>query len=394
MIINPTDEAALRAKQELQENEGSKIRHEVAPSSQQWPSLRNPRIVRVSRSFGGKDRHSKVCTIRGLRDRRIRLSVPTAVQLYDLQDKLGLSQPSKVIDWLLDATKEDIDKLPPLQMPQGFGQFNPQTFIESNGSRNLGDLLQLPHEPVFPMMGISTFLGKRGIDINDSLDGDGHETAQDRSSKYWNIDLAQTPKEKEVLLQQRGPLDDHKGKSIETNELQKHVGTCGHYAQLSAQNFFPVVSYSSLPQALASNAMPYSYNQWDHSNSSTSQLGGFQPITENSMHSGSVSSSSSSSALTLAGSQLYFCPPAMPSLFPTCPPHIAASSENNPLYMSHFQLPSSSSSQPIFPTSLIQPLHLINQQQSVMFSYTNTSARFHQPQENTADHTKDDEQSH
>ncbi|XP_019199986.1 PREDICTED: transcription factor PCF8-like [Ipomoea nil] len=87
-------------------------------SSRQWGgAFKNPRIVRVSRSFGGKDRHSKVCTIRGLRDRRIRLSVPTAIQLYDLQDRLGLTQPSKVVDWLLDATKLEIDKLPPLPFP-------------------------------------------------------------------------------------------------------------------------------------------------------------------------------------------------------------------------------------------------------------------------------------
>nr|XP_018678956.1 PREDICTED: transcription factor TCP5-like isoform X2 [Musa acuminata subsp. malaccensis] len=88
-------------------------------SSRAWSALRNPRIVRVSRSFGGKDRHSKVTTIRGLRDRRIRLSVPTAIQLYDLQDKLGLNQPSKVVDWLINAAQHEIDKLPPLEMLQG-----------------------------------------------------------------------------------------------------------------------------------------------------------------------------------------------------------------------------------------------------------------------------------
>lgn len=86
------------------------------PTRQWCSSFKNPRIVRVSRTFGGKDRHSKVCTIRGLRDRRIRLSVPTAIQLYDLQHKLGLSQPSKVVDWLIDASKHEIDKLPPLPM--------------------------------------------------------------------------------------------------------------------------------------------------------------------------------------------------------------------------------------------------------------------------------------
>ncbi|XP_076930562.1 transcription factor TCP17-like [Bidens hawaiensis] len=87
-----------------------------------WTKLKDPRIVRVSRAFGGKDRHSKVCTVRGLRDRRIRLSVPTAIQLYDLQFRLGLDQPSKVVDWLLDAAKHEIDKLPPLQMPASFAQ--------------------------------------------------------------------------------------------------------------------------------------------------------------------------------------------------------------------------------------------------------------------------------
>ncbi|KAL8266278.1 hypothetical protein R6Q59_003622 [Mikania micrantha] len=88
-----------------------------------WSKLKDPRIVRVSRAFGGKDRHSKVCTVRGLRDRRVRLSVPTAIQLYDLQDRLGLNQPSKAVDWLLEVAKNEIDELPPLQIPAGsFGE--------------------------------------------------------------------------------------------------------------------------------------------------------------------------------------------------------------------------------------------------------------------------------
>ncbi|KAK9067176.1 hypothetical protein SSX86_014501 [Deinandra increscens subsp. villosa] len=87
-----------------------------------WTKLNDPRIVRVSKAFGGKDRHSKVCTVKGLRDRRVRLSVPTAIQLYDLQDRLGLDQPSKVVDWLLDVAKQEIDELPPLQMPSWFPQ--------------------------------------------------------------------------------------------------------------------------------------------------------------------------------------------------------------------------------------------------------------------------------
>lgn len=49
----------------------------------------------------------------------------SAIQLYDLQDRLGLGQPSKVVDWLLNATKHEIDELPPLQIPpKSFNQFH------------------------------------------------------------------------------------------------------------------------------------------------------------------------------------------------------------------------------------------------------------------------------
>ncbi|KAI9086109.1 hypothetical protein K1719_031942 [Acacia pycnantha] len=105
----------------------------LTASSSQWLRSKDPRIVRVSRAFGGKDRHSKVCTVKGLRDRRVRLSVSTAIQLYDLQDRLGFSQPSKVVDWLLDAAKHEIDELPPLQIPPGsFSNFCHQPVTSMN----------------------------------------------------------------------------------------------------------------------------------------------------------------------------------------------------------------------------------------------------------------------
>ncbi|XP_076938957.1 transcription factor TCP2-like [Bidens hawaiensis] len=79
-----------------------------------WPSSR---IVRVSRASVGKDRHSKVLTSKGLRDRRVRLSVGTAIQFYDLQDRLGYDQPSKAVEWLLKAAASSIDELPSLDLP-------------------------------------------------------------------------------------------------------------------------------------------------------------------------------------------------------------------------------------------------------------------------------------
>lgn len=65
----------------------------------------------IVRATGRKDRHSKVCTAKGLRDRRVRLSANTAIQFYDVQDRLGYDRPSKAVDWLIKKAKSAIDEL-------------------------------------------------------------------------------------------------------------------------------------------------------------------------------------------------------------------------------------------------------------------------------------------
>lgn len=65
----------------------------------------------IVRSTGRKDRHSKVCTAKGPRDRRVRLSAHTAIQFYDVQDRLGYDRPSKAVDWLINKAKASIDQL-------------------------------------------------------------------------------------------------------------------------------------------------------------------------------------------------------------------------------------------------------------------------------------------
>ncbi|XP_004955073.1 transcription factor PCF8 [Setaria italica] len=70
------------------------------------------RMCQVARAAaGGKDQHNKVVTVWGLRDRRVQLSVPTAIQFYDSQDRLNVAQPSKAIKWLIRTA---IDELPSL----------------------------------------------------------------------------------------------------------------------------------------------------------------------------------------------------------------------------------------------------------------------------------------
>ncbi|KAI8018971.1 Transcription factor TCP13 [Camellia lanceoleosa] len=204
---------------------GKKSKGSSSSSITTWSRLNDPRIVRVSRAFGGKDRHSKVCTVKGLRDRRVRLSVPTAIQLYDLQDRLGLNQPSKVVDWLLNVAKHEIDELPPLQMPN-FGQ-NHQTLVA-----NLGD--------------------KEGLKINNSLDWDDQ------------LGLARS---KEVETE----IADEKEDWNQRNEEEKQEYLESHGANASPNKFFPKFNHSSIP-GLLNNVMPYNpFYRWDPSNFPFSQ---------------------------------------------------------------------------------------------------------------------------
>ncbi|CAA2954521.1 Hypothetical predicted protein [Olea europaea subsp. europaea] len=58
-----------------------------------------------------KDRHSKIITAQGPRDRRIRLSIGTARKFFDLQELLGFDKPSKTLNWLLTNSKIAIEDL-------------------------------------------------------------------------------------------------------------------------------------------------------------------------------------------------------------------------------------------------------------------------------------------
>ncbi|GAU42282.1 hypothetical protein TSUD_81910 [Trifolium subterraneum] len=93
-------------------NEENNGRRDVNNRFNSWHH--SSRIIRVSRASGGKDRHSKVMTSKGLRDRRVRLSVTTAIQFYDLQDRLGYDQPSKAVEWLIKSASDAISELPSL----------------------------------------------------------------------------------------------------------------------------------------------------------------------------------------------------------------------------------------------------------------------------------------
>ncbi|PIN25584.1 hypothetical protein CDL12_01660 [Handroanthus impetiginosus] len=131
---------------------------------------------RIIRSGGRKDRHSKVCTARGTRDRRVRLSPRTAIQFYDVQDRLGYDRPSKAIDWLMKEAKAAIDALnepPPLdatnvtenqQMQQESGRGitqNLENLNNDNPSSSFGFLSNGPDFQAYPSDDFSLSISRR-----------------------------------------------------------------------------------------------------------------------------------------------------------------------------------------------------------------------------------------
>ncbi|GAA0173167.1 DNA-binding transcription factor [Lithospermum erythrorhizon] len=109
----------------------------------------------IVRSTGRKDRHSKVCTAKGPRDRRVRLAAHTAIQFYDVQDRLGYDRPSKAVDWLIKKAKsaiDELDELPPWNpipgVKQGTSFEQQEAELQEQNEENQGNLAQNQHQQI------------------------------------------------------------------------------------------------------------------------------------------------------------------------------------------------------------------------------------------------------
>lgn len=125
----------------------------------------------IVRSIGRKDRHSKVCTAKGPRDRRVRLAAHTAIQFYDVQDRLGYDRPSKAVDWLIKKAKSAIDELAqlPAWHPSNSSMPNDEEQQQQLGFRRAD-------------LGVSASSGKRAIGMIDGegdRDNTSHRNLQD-----------------------------------------------------------------------------------------------------------------------------------------------------------------------------------------------------------------------
>ncbi|KAK7316290.1 hypothetical protein VNO77_35217 [Canavalia gladiata] len=347
-MINSTKEAEFPLKKEGVSSDHEKAK--ASSSSSQWLKLKDPRIVRVSRAFGGKDRHSKVCTIRGLRDRRVRLSVPTAIHLYDLQDRLGLSQPSKVVDWLLNAAKHEIDELPPLPIPPGNFTLGYPSLVTCNN------------------------------EVSTSHEGSGQNTIWKSKSKEVSREMVS---DKENWIN-RSEEEGH-------NNSNKHGSNndCPSSAHVLPNNLLPRANHPSNFLGLL-NAMPFGY-QWEpNSSADVTQLANHGFINQTDVHSINVVPFPSTLALSTGNnsttSQILVCPPGATQ--PYFPSHVAAM-EMNQRHTNHYQM-LSSSSQNLLTNSMSPSQHLMNQSGKVPFSLLGRPKQlFHSPNSSESHSHKD-----
>ncbi|KAE9589031.1 putative transcription factor TCP family [Lupinus albus] len=77
-----------------------------------------------------KDRHSKIHTSQGLRDRRVRLSSDIARKFFDLQEMLDFDKPSNTLEWLFTKSENAIKELSRSKHNNNNGLVDNNTFNE------------------------------------------------------------------------------------------------------------------------------------------------------------------------------------------------------------------------------------------------------------------------
>ncbi|KAJ7954053.1 transcription factor CYCLOIDEA-like [Quillaja saponaria] len=117
---NPTESSRFMVPNLEEEDINNGITNNTAAKLQQIslvPTLKKKdkaakeTLIPRKRSTGKKDRHSKIYTAQGPRDRRMRLSLHIARKFFDLQDMLGFDKASQTIEWLLTKSMASIQEV-------------------------------------------------------------------------------------------------------------------------------------------------------------------------------------------------------------------------------------------------------------------------------------------
>ncbi|KAK2661625.1 hypothetical protein Ddye_000199 [Dipteronia dyeriana] len=117
LLLNHHHQQPLRADHDHHDTDLSEIFVNMADSSQNDinVSIKDHNVgvqqIPIRKRASKRDRHTKIKTAKGLRDRRMRLSLDVARNFFDLQDMLGYDKASKTVQWLLIQAQQKIKKL-------------------------------------------------------------------------------------------------------------------------------------------------------------------------------------------------------------------------------------------------------------------------------------------
>ncbi|CAH8391888.1 unnamed protein product [Eruca vesicaria subsp. sativa] len=111
------------------------------------------------------DRHSKIKTAKGTRDRRMRLSLDVAKALFGLQDMLGFDKASKTVEWLLTQAKPEIIKIANQFNHRGFSSGeDSQTGPALGSTETSSDLCELSSMWTVDDRGSNTSMNENKVD--------------------------------------------------------------------------------------------------------------------------------------------------------------------------------------------------------------------------------------
>lgn len=134
-----------------------------------------------------KDRHSKIYTAHGLRDRRVRLSIEIARDFFNLQDMLGFDKASKTVEWLLNKSKKDITLLANTKL--GGDNINSRAAkslsISSTNSDSFGGVLEMTakdhNDDLEGLVLVSKSKSLMGVSKDESIMKDSRAKARARA---------------------------------------------------------------------------------------------------------------------------------------------------------------------------------------------------------------------
>ncbi|KAF5729245.1 hypothetical protein HS088_TW21G01405 [Tripterygium wilfordii] len=117
----------------------------------QDPSFSNTQMP-ISTENKDYNRHRKICTSQGVRDRRVRLSIDIARKFFDLQDMLGFDKASKTLEWLLVKSRNSIKNLS--EPNHNINILSTTSVASENG--DLEGILNLPKNISSSLVGVSS----------------------------------------------------------------------------------------------------------------------------------------------------------------------------------------------------------------------------------------------